>query len=56
MDLAYAAALPPAEFKVRRQRLFEQMQLDSALLIFSAIEQRRNQDCCFPFRQESHFW
>ena len=56
MDLAYAAALPPAEFKVRRQRLFEQMQPGSALLIFSAIEQRRNQDCCFPFRQESHFW
>ena len=32
------------------------MQPNSALLLFSEIEKRRNNDCDFPFRQDSYFW
>lgn len=56
MDLAYMAELPQTEFAERRQRLLAQMQPNSALLVFSEIEKRRNRDCDFPFRQESNFW
>ena len=56
MDLAYMAALPQEEFTERRQKVFAQMQLNSALLLFSEIEKRRNNDCDFPFRQDSYFW
>ena len=56
MDLVYMAELPQAEFAERRQRLLTQMQPNSALLVFSEIEKRRNRDCDFPFRQESNFW
>jgi len=50
------AALPQEEFTERRQKVFAQMQLNSALLLFSEIEKRRNNDCDFPFRQDSYFW
>ena len=53
MDLAYVAALPQEEFTERRQKVFAQMQPNSALLLFSEIEKRRNNDCDFPFRQDS---
>ena len=33
-----------------------QMQPNSALLLFSEIEKRRNNDCTYPFRQDSYFW
>lgn len=56
MDLAYMPAMPRQEFVERRTKLFEQMENDTALLVFSEIEQRRNNDCCFPFRQDSYFW
>ena len=56
MDLAYIAALPQEEFTERRQKVFAQMQPNSALLLFSEIEKRRNNDCDFPFRQDSYFW
>lgn len=56
MDLAYMAELPQEEFAERRQRVFAQMQPNSALLVFSEIEKRRNNDCDFPFRQDSYFW
>ena len=56
MDLAYVAALPQEEFTERRQKVFAQMQPNSALLLFSEIEKRRNSDCDFPFRQDSYFW
>jgi len=56
MDLAYMAALPQEEFTERRQKVFAQMQPNSALLLFSEIEKRRNNDCDFPFRQDSYFW
>lgn len=56
MDLAYMAAMPQQEFNQRRATLFAQMAEDSALLVFSEIEKRRNNDCCFPFRQDSYFW
>ena len=52
MDLAYMAALPQEEFTERRQKVFAQMQPNSALLLFSEIEKRRNNDCDFPFRQD----
>lgn len=38
MDLAYMAALPQEEFTGRRQKVFAQMQPNSALLLFSEIE------------------
>lgn len=56
MDLAYMAELPQEEFAERRQRVLTQMQPNSALLVFSEIEKRRNNDCDFPFRQDSYFW
>lgn len=56
MDLAYMAELPQEEFSERRQRVLSQMQPNSALLVFSEIEKRRNHDCEFPFRQDSDFW
>lgn len=56
MDLAYMAELPQEEFTERRQRVLAQMTPNSALLLFSEIEKRRNNDCDFPFRQDSYFW
>ncbi|MCK9140884.1 Xaa-Pro aminopeptidase [Haemophilus influenzae] len=56
MELAYMAELPKEEFGERRTRVFAQMQPNSALLIFSEIEKRRNNDCTYPFRQDSYFW
>ncbi|PJG84535.1 Xaa-Pro aminopeptidase [Conservatibacter flavescens] len=56
MDLAYMSALPTEEFVQRRQQLFANMQDNSALLVFSEIEKRRNNDSCYPFRQDSYFW
>ena len=56
MELAYMAELPKEEFRERRTRVFTQMQPNSALLLFSEIEKRRNNDCTYPFRQDSYFW
>ena len=56
MELAYMAELPKEEFEERRTRVFTQMQPNSALLLFSEIEKRRNNDCSYPFRQDSYFW
>lgn len=56
MELAYMAELPKEEFVERRTRVFDQMQPNSALLLFSEIEKRRNNDCTYPFRQDSYFW
>lgn len=38
MDLAYMATLPQEEFTERRQKVLAQMQTNSALLLFSEIE------------------
>ena len=46
MDLAYMAALPQEEFTERRQKVL-QMQPNSALLLFSEIEKRRNNTAIF---------
>lgn len=56
MDLAYMAEMPIEEYRQRRERVFEQMPDNSLCLFFSEIEKRRNNDCCFPFRQDSYFW
>ncbi|AFF25347.1 TPA: Xaa-Pro aminopeptidase [Pasteurella multocida] len=56
MDLAYMAAMPQEEFAERRHRVFQQMQEDSVLIVFSEIEKRRSNDCTYPFRQDSYFW
>ena len=56
MELAYMAELPKEEFGERRTRVFDQMQPNSALLLFSEIEKHRNNDCTYPFRQDSYFW
>jgi len=56
MELAYMTELPKEEFGERRTRIFAQMQPNSALLLFSEIEKRRNNDCTYPFRQDSYFW
>ncbi|TDQ58101.1 aminopeptidase P [Mesocricetibacter intestinalis] len=55
-DLAYMAVMPQHEFSERRAKLAEQMQDNSVLLVFSEVEKRRNNDCSFPFRQDSYFW
>lgn len=56
MDIAYMSELPREEFAERRQHVLAQMQPNSALLLFSEIEKRRNNDCHFLFRQDSYFW
>lgn len=56
MDLAYLAALPEEEFALRRERVFAQMQDNSALIIFTETEKRRNHDCDYLFRPDSYFW
>ncbi|MGX2955644.1 Xaa-Pro aminopeptidase [Ursidibacter arcticus] len=56
MDLAYLQKMPQAEFTQRRQRVFEQMQDDSALIVFTETEKRRNSDCDYLFRPDSYFW
>ena len=38
MDLAYMAALPQEEFTERRQKVFAQMQPNSALLLFPKLK------------------
>ncbi|KMK51741.1 proline aminopeptidase P II [[Actinobacillus] muris] len=56
MDLTYLQKLPQAEFSARRQRLFEQMQDNTALIVFTETEKRRNSDCDYLFRPDSYFW
>ncbi len=56
MDLAYAAHIPITEFQQRREKCFAQLENNAAAVIFSAKEQVRNKDCCYPFRQDSYFW
>ncbi|QIW16125.1 Xaa-Pro aminopeptidase [Pasteurellaceae bacterium RH1A] len=56
MDLSYLAQLPQEEFRTRRQKLLEQMQDNSALLVFTESEKRRNNDCHYVFRPDSYFW
>ncbi|MDD0824892.1 Xaa-Pro aminopeptidase [Mannheimia sp. AT1] len=56
MDLAYLAKMPQQEFTNRRESVFEQMQDNSALLIFTETEKRRNSDSEYLFRPDSHFW
>lgn len=56
MDLAYLAQIPAQEFAERRAKLLDKMQDNSVLLVFSEIEKRRNNDCHYPFRQDSYFW
>lgn len=56
MDLAYLAQIPQQEFAQRRANVLAQMQDNSVLLVFSEIEKRRNNDCHYPFRQDSYFW
>ena len=56
MDLAYLAQLPEAEFVERRHRVLEQMQDNSAFIIFTETEKRRNNDCDYLFRPDSYFW
>ena len=45
MDLAYLAELPREEFITRRKKVFAQMQDNSAFIIFTETEKRRNNDC-----------
>ncbi|MDH2923890.1 Xaa-Pro aminopeptidase [Nicoletella semolina] len=56
MDLAYLQKMPLSEFSARRSRLFEQMQDNSALIVFTETEKRRNNDCDYLFRPDSYFW
>jgi Xaa-Pro aminopeptidase len=44
-----------SEFLKRRQRLFDQLEPGSVVVIASAKEQQRNNDVMFPFRQNSDF-
>lgn len=56
MDLAYLAELPAEEFIQRRTRVFEQMAENSAMIVFTELEKRRNNDCHYLFRADSYFW
>ena len=56
MDLAYLAELPREEFITRRKKVFAQMQDNSAFIIFTETEKRRNNDCNYHFRPDSYFW
>ena len=56
MDLAYLQKMPQTEFSARRARVFEQMQDNSALIVFTETEKRRNNDCDYLFRPDSYFW
>lgn len=56
MDLAYLAQLPREEFAQRRQRVFAQLPDNSALILFTETEKRRNNDCDYLFRPDSYFW
>ncbi|WP_455483545.1 Xaa-Pro aminopeptidase [Haemophilus parahaemolyticus] len=56
MDLAYLAELPQEEFITRRKKVFAQMQDNSAFIIFTETEKRRNNDCNYHFRPDSYFW
>ncbi|MBE2894826.1 Xaa-Pro aminopeptidase [Spirabiliibacterium falconis] len=56
MDLRYQAAISVDEFQHRRQILGKKLQENSALLVFSNQEQRRNSTNMYPFRQDSYFW
>ncbi|MBS9783094.1 MAG: aminopeptidase P N-terminal domain-containing protein, partial [Pasteurella sp.] len=56
MDLSYMAKMPQSEFTARRQKVFEQMQDNSALIVFTETEKRRNNDCEYLFRPDSYFW
>lgn len=56
MDLTYLQKMPQVEFNQRRQRVFEQMQDNSALIVFTETEKRRNSDCDYLFRPDSYFW
>lgn len=56
MDLAYLAELPREEFTARREKVLAQMQDNSAFIIFTETEKRRNNDCNYIFRPDSYFW
>lgn len=56
MDLSYLAKMPQEEFTNRRKQLLTQMQDNSALLIFTETEKRRNADTNYLFRADSYFW
>ena len=48
--------LPLAEFKARRQQLFQQMPANSIALFPAAIEHTRSNDTEFPFCQDKNFY
>lgn len=56
MDLAYLQKMPLAEFQARRERVLAQMAENSAWVIFTESEKRRNRDCDYLFRPDSDFW
>lgn len=56
MDLAYLQKMPLAEFQARRERVLAQMPENSAWVIFTESEKRRNRDCDYLFRPDSDFW
>ncbi|MCK3656981.1 Xaa-Pro aminopeptidase [Pasteurellaceae bacterium Macca] len=56
MDLAYLQKMPQGEFTARREKLFAQMQDNTALIVFTETEKRRNSDSEYLFRPDSYFW
>lgn len=48
-------AIEPAEFSARRRQLMEAIGNDGVAIIPSSIEQTRNSDVHYPFRQDSDF-
>lgn len=56
MDLTYLQKMPQSEFHQRRERVLAQMADNSALIVFTETEKRRNSDCDYLFRPDSYFW
>ena len=42
-------------YSANRRRFYEQMSLDSVLVLFSGVEIRRSSDECYPFSPERNF-
>ncbi len=56
MDLTEKKGLEISHFKARRDKVFAQMEDNSALIVFTETEKRRNNDCEYLFRPDSYFW
>src|SRR5258707_15062408 len=50
-QVALAAAIPPAEYQARRERLAKEIGPNAMLIVFSGKPKARDMDIEYPFRQ-----